>query len=421
MRRGLVALMTVCVIFAAFAPRAAFADKRVALVVGNNRYEHMPTLDNPVTDARKMREALKKLGFDIVYGEDLDKRALERSIASFAHAATSADVALVFFAGHGATFGDTPYIVPVDAQLASLEAVPYELVALESVVGELRRATGVRIAIVDACRDNAKETALKRVVTRGGEITRGLARVRNPDGLIIAYATQYLATAQDGPASGDSPFTAALLDNIETPGLDVKEMFFKTARDVIAMTNGEQRPELSINFYDSYVLAGAAEEPPKPPQQQQALLTPPQLDKNPTAPRRSDEAIAKGFIINLFERMGQQDDSVLAYLNSVYAPTVDYFGKNLAVASILKEKQAYLKRWPNRQYVPNPESVSTTCNVSQCVVTGTLLWKVSDPQRRLLSAGKALFSFTLDVSGSAPSILSESSKVLSRNSTPTSP
>ena len=151
MRRWLVTLLTVSVVFAAVVGRAA-AETRVALVVGNNRYEHMPVLDNPVTDARNMRAALQKLGFDVIYGEDLDKRTFERSIANFAHAASSADVALVFFAGHGATFGDTSYVIPVDAQLTALEAVPYELVPLESVIGELRRAKGVRIAILDACR-----------------------------------------------------------------------------------------------------------------------------------------------------------------------------------------------------------------------------------------------------------------------------
>ncbi len=241
---------------------AALAETRVALVIGNNSYQHMQTLVNPVTDARNMRDALKKLGFEVVYGEDLDKRAFERSIANFAHSAASADVALVFYAGHGATFGDTPYAVPIDAQLSALEGVPYELVPLESVIGELRRAKGLRIAIIDACRDNAKERDLKRVAARGGEITRGLARVKNPEGLIIAYATQYLSTAADGPPKGDSPFTAALLANIATPGLDVKDMLFKVAQDVVVKTNGEQHPELSISFYDRYALAGSAEAAP---------------------------------------------------------------------------------------------------------------------------------------------------------------
>lgn len=235
------------------------ADKRVALVVGNGAYQHADTLATPVTDARRMKDALEKLHFEVVYGENLDKRALEGAIGSFADAVQEADVALVFFAGHGATFSDRPYVVPVDAQFSSLGRMPYELVPVETLIGELRRAKGLRIAILDACRDNGAEHELKRVAARGGEVTRGLARVGNPEGLILAYATQYLATAADGDPRGDSPFTTALLRHIATPGLDVKDLFFTVGRDVIADTKGSQRPEISVSFYDSYALVPAAQ------------------------------------------------------------------------------------------------------------------------------------------------------------------
>ena len=94
----------------------AHADKRVALVIGNADYQKADKLANPLTDARGMRDALTKLGFEIVYGENLGKQALERTIGRFADAAQDSDVALVFFAGHGATFGDVPYVVPVDVR-----------------------------------------------------------------------------------------------------------------------------------------------------------------------------------------------------------------------------------------------------------------------------------------------------------------
>jgi hypothetical protein len=239
------------------------AEKRVALVVGNGDYQHADKLTNPVTDARRLRDALGRLGFEIVYGENLAKQPLERTIGRFADAAQGADVALVFFAGHGATFADTPYVVPVDAQFASLGQMPYELVAVETLIGELRRAKGLRIAILDACRDNSAERELKQVAAArgGGDVTRGLARVRNPEGLILAYATQYMSTAADGPPNGDSPFTSALLNNIATPGLDVKELFFKVGGEVIDSTMGRQRPEISVSFFGSYVLVPAGPGP----------------------------------------------------------------------------------------------------------------------------------------------------------------
>jgi formylglycine-generating enzyme required for sulfatase activity len=240
----------------------ANAEKRVALVVGNGAYRHADRLANPVNDAQGMRDALKRLGFNVVYGEDLDQRGLRRVIGQFANSVADADVAMVYFAGHGATFGDIPYVVPVDAEFASLGEVSYELVPVETLIGELRQAKGVRIAILDACRDNGAERELKRQAARGGEVTRGLAPMKNPSGLIIAYATQYLSTAADGGGGNNSarhsPFTTALLNNIATPGLDVTEMFRKVGRDVAAATEGKQRPEISISMFEQYALAAAA-------------------------------------------------------------------------------------------------------------------------------------------------------------------
>jgi uncharacterized caspase-like protein len=247
-----------------------YAEKRVALVVGNGDYQHADKLANPVTDARRLRDALAKLKFEIVYGEDLGKQALEQTIRRFADAAQDADVAFAFFAGHGATFGETPYLVPVDARFASLGEMPNELVQLETLVGELRRTKGLRIAILDACRDNSAERELKLRAMRGAQITRGLGRVKNPEGLILAYATQYLSTAADGDPSGDSPFTAALLKHIATPGLDVKDLFVKVGSEVIASTKGVQRPEISVSFYDSYALVPTDQPAAGPPSRDRA-------------------------------------------------------------------------------------------------------------------------------------------------------
>jgi uncharacterized caspase-like protein len=195
------------------------AEKRVALVIGNAAYSHA---DKPrQSDQRCARYARRRgFKFDVVYGEDLDLKALRQKIGQFAGRADNADVALVYFAGHGATFDDIPYVVPVDAEFTNLDEAPYELVAVETLIDDLQRAKGVRIAILDACRDNSAEQELKR--SHGGAVTRGLAPMRNPGGLIIAYATQYLSTA-------------ALLNNIATPGLDVKDMFFKVGSEVDAV------------------------------------------------------------------------------------------------------------------------------------------------------------------------------------------
>jgi len=263
-RIRLAAFSLIVALLAVIASSPAHADKRVALVIGNGAYKFAPKLENPRVDARAMRDALSKLGFTVVYGEDLDKSSLEKRIGDFALAVRDADIAIAYFAGHGATFGDIPYIVPVDAQFEATEKIPYELVAVEALVGELRRAKGVRIAILDACRDNEMEAQLKRqdaeargALRRGLAPTRGLAKVQNADGLIVAYATQYLTTALEGQAGGNSPFTGSLVHLIGTPNLDVKAMLFKVAQDVIAKTHGEQRPEISVSLFDEYALVPA--------------------------------------------------------------------------------------------------------------------------------------------------------------------
>ena len=107
-------MLALVLLLSTLAAPAARADKRVALVVGNGAYLHADALANPLTDARRVRDALSRLGFEVVFGENLDKRSLERAIAQFAGAVEGSDVALVYFAGHGATFGDTPYVVPVE-------------------------------------------------------------------------------------------------------------------------------------------------------------------------------------------------------------------------------------------------------------------------------------------------------------------
>ncbi len=159
------------------------AEKRVALVVGNSAYLHADKLTNPVNDARGMRDALTGIKFDVIYGEDLDSKALRRMIGRFGSRVDGAEVALVYFAGHGATFGDVPYVVPVDAEFAHIDEMPAELVTVEELIGDLRRAKSVRIAILDACRDNRAEQSLTRRSTgrrRRIALAAAIVRSRRP-------------------------------------------------------------------------------------------------------------------------------------------------------------------------------------------------------------------------------------------------
>jgi tetratricopeptide (TPR) repeat protein len=243
-------------------PRTSPASgKRVALVMGNGAYKNVPQLQNTITDARTMRDVLKKLNFEVVYGEDLDKRAMGRLFGEFGSIVDDAEAAIVYFAGHGSTFADIPYVVPIDSDYKDLNKIPSELVQVESLVGGLRRAKGVRLAVLDACRDNEREIQLKREeaarlgeTKRGGSVSQGLAPLKNANGLIVVYSTQYMTTAADGAVGGNSPFTGALARYMVSPKMDIKDVLFRAGQEVISKTGGTQRPEISISLFEPFML-----------------------------------------------------------------------------------------------------------------------------------------------------------------------
>jgi PQQ-dependent catabolism-associated CXXCW motif protein len=250
---------------------AALADKRVALVIGIDHYAKgngpvsAPDLANPVNDARSLRDSLEKLGFTVVYGEDVKKDEFEADLDTFEDQARDADLALVYFSGHGSTFENQPYLVPADATFDELRRAERSVIPVEDVLSRLREAKGVRIALFDACRDNAAEQALKQSTakTRAVGQERGLARIQSAEGLIVMYAAQHLQTAKDG--TGDhSPFASALLTQLPVPNVDITETLNNVARSVISATNGTQKPELVIDLFDKFTLVNTAEAAPAP-------------------------------------------------------------------------------------------------------------------------------------------------------------
>jgi tetratricopeptide (TPR) repeat protein len=233
----------------AASPAALPLGKRVALVIGNAAYTHTQALANPKNDAADMAAVLTRLGFTVIFEQDLNKQGMDDTFRRFAREVKSADAALFYYAGHAMQFEGVNYLMPVDAKLADEADVPYEMAKLDDVVADMARMSGVRIAVLDACRNNPLEEQLKRSVasTRGIAPTRGLARIARPEGLIVAYATQSGNVAADGTGR-NSPFTGALLKNIETPGLEVGTLFRRVMGAVKQETGGKQHPELSVLF-----------------------------------------------------------------------------------------------------------------------------------------------------------------------------
>ena len=244
----------------------ALAEHRVALVIGNSAYQNEPQLPNPARDAGAVGQSLERLGFDAIVATDLDKRGMDEAFRRFAHAVRDADVALFYYAGHGMQFQGQNYLMPVDARLADAADLPFEMARVDDVVAAMAPARSVRIVLLDACRDNPLADQLLKSLAGGSRsagLTRGLARIPDVAGSIVAYATQAGSTAEDGNGE-HSPFTAAFLANAESPGIEIGQMFRRVALAVNHATGGRQTPELSISLLGDFYLKPGGTTPATP-------------------------------------------------------------------------------------------------------------------------------------------------------------
>jgi len=236
-------LLAVAVAYALLVLPAA-AEKRVALVVGNSAYVHSGALSNPVNDAGDMGDALKQVGFEVILGLDVDKRAFDTKIRDFARALEQADVAVFFYAGHGLQVSGRNYLIPVDARLQGERDLDFEAVAVDFVMRqmELEREGKTNVVFLDACRDNPLSRNLARSMgTRSASIGQGLAQVQTGVGTFIAYSTQPGNVALDG-AGRNSPFTAALAKRVAEPDRNLTSVMIDVRKDVLNATNGKQVP-----------------------------------------------------------------------------------------------------------------------------------------------------------------------------------
>jgi hypothetical protein len=235
----------------------ASAERRVALVVGNSLYKNTSlTLQNPRNDAQDVAAVLRTLGFDVIVALDASKRDFDLALTQFARAAANADTALFYYAGHALQYQGRNYLMPVDAELEDEISVRFQTVWLDDVRSAIELTGGVKIMILDACRNNPIVDALKRKVSglnRGLNLSRGLARIEKSDGMIIAYSTAADEVALDGNGR-NSPFTTALLKRMQQPGLEIAKLFRLVAADVGQSTNGRQHPEIYVSLGDEYYL-----------------------------------------------------------------------------------------------------------------------------------------------------------------------
>ncbi len=234
-------LFLVLAFFAATAV-AAHADKRVALVIGNSAYKNVNRLKNPANDAAAIVAVFKAAGFDSVdLRQDLNVVEMRRALREFGNKTRDADVAVIYYAGHGIELDGTNYLIPVDAMLETDTDVYDETFALDRVLVAVEPAKQLRLVILDACRDNPFAKTMKRTIG-SRTIGRGLAKVEpSSPNTMIAFAAKAGSTASDGDGK-NSPFALALVDHLTKPGLDLRKAFGFVRDDVLKATSNAQEP-----------------------------------------------------------------------------------------------------------------------------------------------------------------------------------
>ena len=262
------ALLLVC--------QPAWAEKRVALVLGNAAYQNVAKLPNPVNDGAVIAATLRNAGFDVVDSrQDLPAAETRRTLRDFADRARDADIAVVYYAGHGIEVDGANYLIPVDAKLERDTDVYDEALSLDRVLLAIEPAKKLRLVILDACRDNPFSKNMKRTLATRA-IGQGLAKVEpNSPNMLIAYSAKAGSTAADGDGK-NSPFTVALSKHLTTPGLDVRRAFGFVRDDVLKTTSNRQEPFV-------YGSLGGEDVP----------LVPAPVKAAPTAPASSPQAEAR--------------------------------------------------------------------------------------------------------------------------------
>src|SRR5829696_8172694 len=236
----------------------AWAESRVALVIGNSDYQKTSRLTNPANDAKAITKALQEADFEVQTLTDLSRLEMGRALSGFANtvAARGKDtVAVVYYAGHGLQIEGENYLVPTDANIDREADVPLATMRLADVMKAVETLpTKMRLVILDACRNNPFTTIQK---TTG----RGLAIVDAPAGSLVAYSTSPGQEALDGTGS-NSPYTAALVESMKEPGLQIEQVFKSVRVKVNKTTDGRQVPwessSLTANFAFAPALAGPA-------------------------------------------------------------------------------------------------------------------------------------------------------------------
>jgi formylglycine-generating enzyme required for sulfatase activity/uncharacterized caspase-like protein len=236
--------------------------KRIALIIGNADYKKVPSLDNPVNDADDMKAILTQLGFEVILGRNLSRRAMIDMAHNFGQRLQNGGVGLFYFSGHGVQAKQRNYLLPVNAFIRTEAEIEHESMDVNRVLAQMEQANkaGVNIVILDACRDNPfKDTAMKG-------LTKGLAKMDSPRGTLIAYATAPNLASYGDSAHRNSIYTKYLLSALQQKShLSALDMLTGVANQVVAETQGLQVPWQAVSLTHRFCFGNCVQSPPPRP------------------------------------------------------------------------------------------------------------------------------------------------------------
>lgn len=260
-------------ILLSFTALEAHADRRVALVIGNSQYREIPALQNPDQDAADVSKTFRLSGFDVFVAKDVTRLQFEEKFRNYLAAADGADLAVVYYSGHGFQIGGENFLIPVDASLKDAADMEVQAIKVDDVLQQLRAKSKVQMIILDACRNDPfprKDYWLRDQLIVSGD--SGLAQVTGSQNTLIAFATAPGAVAYDGSGNA-SPFSSAFSRRALTPNEEIRSVMAAVRRDVVKATNGKQVPWESSSLLDDVVLMREAGQPAPPPDDTQPKQT----------------------------------------------------------------------------------------------------------------------------------------------------
>jgi uncharacterized caspase-like protein len=247
----------------------AVAERRVALVIADDDYRLIRPLANPVHDGEAMEAALKKLGFEVVLETNRDLRRMRRALDDFREDAKGADVALVYFSGHGVEMSGDNRLLPIDADASSLDALEKTSLPLEEVRDAVAATAKVGLIVLDACRsdpfsgtasDGRGATSLAKDVA--DKVRPGLGRIGRAENILFAFSAAPGDTAADGTGQ-NSPFTTALTKYLGTDGLEIRSVLTLVQQEVYNLSRGKQLPYVESGLPKLFFAAAAKDQLPE--------------------------------------------------------------------------------------------------------------------------------------------------------------